>query len=256
MTTALIVDDEPLARTHLLRLLEKLDVEVVGEAENAAQALQLTEELQPEIVFMDIRMRGLTGMQAARALLDIEPSPLLVFVTGYSEHAVSAFEHDALDYLIKPVTPERLARTLTRARERLKDQHLRNRMREEVDQQVEEQAAPMRRLPVRKDYSVRLIRIEEILCATARDKRVFVRTASGEHRTYYTLAFLETVLPVEQFCRIHESCIVNLESVEEIIFLGSHSYVVQLTNGTQLPVGRTRYSVLQQRLGLSALPTS
>src|SRR5437773_837644 len=119
--TALIVDDEPLARARLRRLLEGQDVQIVGEADNASTALQMAEDLKPEIVFLDIQMPGLTGMQMASAILHLEMAPLLVFVTGYSEHALEAIEHGALDYLLKPVSLERLIVTLGRVRERLSD---------------------------------------------------------------------------------------------------------------------------------------
>src|SRR5579871_2157104 len=171
MLTALIADDEPLARTHLRHQLEAQSARVIGEAENAAQALQLAEDLRPDLLFLDIQMPGMTGMQVASALLHLEAAPLIIFVTGYSEHAVAAFEQDALDYLVKPVSPDRLAKTLVRARERLTD--VRERQREQ--RQVLERAAaqPLQRLPIREDYAVRLLRVEEIVCAVAREKRVF-----------------------------------------------------------------------------------
>jgi DNA-binding LytR/AlgR family response regulator len=249
--TALIVDDEPLARSHLRRLLESQQVEVVGDAETAAQALQWAEDLRPDLFLVDIQMPGLTGLQMAGALLQLESVPLVVFVTGYSEHAVAAFEHGALDYLVKPVAADRLAKTLVRARERLADAQIRRAAEQRVQEQVSE-SPPLRRLPVRLDYAVRLLRIEEIMCAVAREKRVYVRTQDGEHRTYYTLTQLESLLPREQFLRIHDSCVVNLERVEELIFLGNHAYEVRLTNNQRLPVGRTRYPELQRRLGLEA----
>jgi DNA-binding LytR/AlgR family response regulator len=246
--TALIVDDEPMARAHLRRLLEAQRVEIVGEAENAVHALELAEDLRPELIFLDIQMPVLTGMQMASALLHQEPAPLIVFVTGYSEHAVAAFEHEALDYLLKPVAPDRIARTLVRARERLGDAEGRRQTRERVLQRAAE--GPLRRLPVRGDYVVRLIRVEEIICAVAREKRVFVRTKDDECRTYYTLTQLEALLPADQFLRIHDSVLVNLERVEELLFLGNHAYQVRLSDKQCLPVGRTRYAELRRRLGL------
>jgi DNA-binding LytR/AlgR family response regulator len=255
MLTALIVDDEPLARTHLRRLLEAQQVQIAGEAENAAQALQLAEELHPDLLFLDIQMPGLTGMQAASALLHLDTAPLLIFVTGYSEHAAAAFEHDALDYLVKPVAPDRLAKTLVRARERRADTRLRQQTREHVEGHLKANPLP-RRLPVREDYVVRLVKVEEIVCALAREKRVFLRTEAGEYRTYYTLTQLESLLPTERFLRIHDSCIVDLDRVEEVLFLGNHSYAIRLSNGLQLPVGRTRYSELQRRLGLDTPSSS
>lgn len=255
MITALIVDDEPLARVHLRRLLEGQGIQVVGEAENAADALQQAEDLRPDLLLLDIQMPGLTGMQMASALLHLDAAPLLIFVTGYSEYAVSAFEHDALDYLVKPVSPDRLAKTLVRARERLADKQIRQQVRQRIAQRAAK-SPPLRRLPVRTDYAVRLIRVEEIVCAVARDKRVFVRTSEGEHRTYYTLKQLETLLPTDRFLRIHDSCLINLDAVEELLFLGNHAYEVRLSNNQNLPVGRTRYAELQRRLGLSGLPSS
>jgi DNA-binding LytR/AlgR family response regulator len=249
--TALIVDDEPLARVHLRRLLEAQGVEVIGESENAARALEQTEDLRPDLLLLDIQMPGLTGMQMASALLHLDPAPLLIFVTGYSEHAVAAFEHDALDYLVKPVSADRLAKTLVRARERLADTQARREAQQRISERVVA-APPLRRLPVRADYVVHLLRVEDIVCAVAREKRVFVRTKGSEFRTYYTLTQLEALLPKDQFLRIHDSCLVNLDQVEELLFLGNHAYEVRLSNDQRLPVGRTRYAELQRRLGLEA----
>ena len=263
----LIVDDEPLARAHLRRLLERLGETVSGEAEDATEALQMAETLRPDVVFLDIQMPGISGMQLAAALQSLDGPPLIVFVTGYSEHALAAFERNALDYLVKPVSPERLAKSLARARERLADRtHPRGTRSQTSDARTGDQSdqnepripelSPLSRLPVREDYTVRFIRVEEILCAVARDKRVVIRTAEGEMRTYYTLSQLGTLLPADRFLRIHDSCIVNVEQIQELHSLGSHSYSVSLTNGLQLPVSRSRYPVLQQRLHLSLLPTS
>lgn len=277
--TGMIVDDEPLARAHLSRMLTAQGVQVAAEADNAATALQLAEDLRPDIVFLDIQMPGLTGMQMATALLHLDAPPLVVFVTGYSEYALDAFDRNALDYLLKPLSPDRLARTLARARERITNRQNRadraqlsgsatvsaNAEAESKEQDGvgtlsvsfvkstasgEKVPTVLRRLPIRENYAVRLVRVEEILCAVAREKRVFVRTAGGEHRTYYTLTQLETLLPPGLFLRIHDSCLVQIEQVEEILFLGNHTYRVRLSDGELLPVGRARYPELQRRLGL------
>ena len=251
--TALIVDDEPLARAHLRRLLEDQCVEVIGEAEHAALAIQLGEDLHPDLFFVDIQMPGLTGLQLAEALLHSSSQSLLIFVTGYSEHATEAYEHGALDYLLKPVSPSRLSKTLVRARARLHDAVARAELTRRIDEEATTTSTYLQRLPIRKDYAVRLVRVEEIVRAEAREKRVFVRTADGdEHRTYYTLTQLEGLLPPTRFFRIHGSCIVSLDSVDEILFLGNHSYAVQLSNREQFPLARARYSALQRRLGLEA----
>lgn len=251
--TALIVDDEPLARTHLRRLLEAQGIQVVGESENAAGALEMAEDLRPDLLLLDIQMPGLSGMQIASALLYLDPAPVLIFVTGYSEHAVAAFEHQALDYLLKPVSAERLVKTLVRAREHLAHIQARKEARRRISEQATG-AAPLRRLPVRADYVVHLLRVEEIICAVAREKRVFVRTKGGEYKTYYTLTHLEALLPKDRFLRIHDSCLVNLDQIEELLFLGNHAYEVRLSDNQRLPVGRARYAELQRRLGLDVQP--
>src|ERR1019366_4593470 len=109
---ALIVDDEPLARVHLRRQLEAQGVEIVGEAENALDALSLAKELQPDLMFLDIKMPGMSGMQLAESMRTLDVQPLLIFVTGYSEYALVAFEIEAVDYLLKPVSADRLVKTL------------------------------------------------------------------------------------------------------------------------------------------------
>lgn len=252
--TALIVDDEPLARGHLHRMLKDQGVVIVGEAEGAAQALQLAEDLCPHLLFVDIQMPGLTGLQFAEALQQSTSDALIIFVTGYSEYAAQAFEQAALDYLMKPVSPARLAKTLVRARERLAaGASVRGEQTRRITEQISQETTRLQRLPIRKDYAVLLVRLEEIRCALARDKRVLVRMEDGgEHRTYYTLTQLEALLPPEQFLRIHDSAIVRIDAVEELLLLGNHTYAVRLTGNDQLPVGRTRYALLQEKLGLAA----
>ncbi|HLJ53604.1 MAG TPA: response regulator, partial [Chthonomonadaceae bacterium] len=166
MIRTLIVDDEPLARARLRRMLDSPDLEIVGEADNSAAALALAEHLRPDLLFLDIQMPGMSGLQMAAALEQLDHAPLLVFVTGYSEHALTAFEHNALDYLLKPITAERLAVTQRRVRDRL--------TRGGAPPARGSRPAisgepPLRSLPVRADYAVRFIPVREILCAVARD---------------------------------------------------------------------------------------
>jgi DNA-binding LytR/AlgR family response regulator len=237
-------------------LLEGQEIQVVGDADDAATALQQAEDRHPDLLFLDIQMPGLTGMQMASVLLHLDPAPLIVFVTGYSEYALAAFEHGAIDYLVKPVTLERLTVTLARVRERLVDRQARAQVQQRVLQQAEHAPTPLRSLPIRADYAVRFLALDEILCVFARDKKVYALTADGEHRTYYTLTQLETLLPADRFVRIHDSSIVNLDAVVELLLLGDHTYEVRLTNRQRLRVGRTRYAELQRCLGLNNRPTA
>ena len=249
--TALIVDDEPYARAHIKLMVTAHGVTVVDEADNVAAALQLVEDKQPQVVFLDIQMPGLTGLQMAQAMSQMERPPLVVFVTGDSTHADEAIEFGAVGYLMKPVSEERLAAAIQRIKAALAKP-------KPVDESAGSQSAPEKtaqpitRLPVRVDYAVKLLRVEEIVMANAREKRVFVLTADGsESRTYYTLTQLEQMLPPERFVRIHDAYVVNVDNIEELVYLGSHTYEVKLTNGSMLPVGRRRFAELKRRLGLS-----
>lgn len=248
--TAVIVDDEPLARVHLKRMLETQNVDIIGEASNVTEAIQLVEDNKPDLLFMDIQMPGMTGIQMADLILNLDNPPLMVFVTGYSEHAVTAFDKHALDYLLKPVSQERLIQTLMRARARLNDADARSNITQSVHDDAMVDAPKMKRLPIRDDYAVKLLRFEDIVYAEAKEKRVFINTKDNEFRTYYTLKTLETILPADNFIRIHDSYIVNMESIEELIFLGNHAYEVKLNNGKCLPVGRTRYADFLKRFGV------
>jgi two-component system response regulator LytT len=200
-------------------LLSDEHVDVVGEADSGVEALQKCEELKPDILFCDIRMPDLDGMETAAALTQLESPPLLIFVTGYSEHAAEAFEKAAFDYLLKPVQPDRLRLTLERSQQNL------------ASRKPKTAPTPLQRLPIRTDYALRLLKIEEVVCALTKVKRVHVHTKDEVFKTNYTLTQLEQMLPQESFMRIHASAIVRIDDVEEINFLGNHTYDVRLRNG-------------------------
>jgi two-component system response regulator LytT len=248
--TALVVDDEPYARVLLRGLLETQRVTVTADVGDVAEAIEQAEDTRPDLLFLDIQMPGMTGMQMADVILHLESPPLVVFVTGYSEHAIAAFERGAFDYLLKPVSPERLAATLARARSRINDSVARAAVSRTVEAEALVATPRLRKLPIRDTYAVKLIPIEDILYAEARDKRVYVNTNSSEYRTYYTLKQLESILPVDSFMRTHDSYIVNTDMIEELIFLGSQTYEIRLLNQKRIPVSRNRYPDLQRHLGI------
>jgi DNA-binding LytR/AlgR family response regulator len=243
---AVIADDETLARAHLRSILESQGVEVVADVDSGSEALRQSHMLRPDLVFLDIQMPNLNGLQTASALKEIEPSPLIVFVTGYSEYAARAFDDAVFDYLLKPTSQERVALTLARARSAL-------RMTFQADLAVvSDRADPPARLPVRSDYAIKLVPIGDILCAVAKDKRVLLRLASGEIKTAYSLAQLEKILPSAEFMRIHASVVVRLDVVEQLNYLGNHSYSATLRGGLTVPIGRGYFQELQRRLGVAA----
>lgn len=247
---ALVVDDEPLPREYLAHLLAEAGVGRVLQAANEAECLAFMGSLEnmPDWVFLDIQMPALSGLGLADTLATNagrsgRPVPAFVFVTGYEEYAVQAFDRAAVDYLLKPVERERLAVTLRRLSDR--------------SYQAREKIAPapllpvLQRLPIRLDYAVRLVDYADIIAANSVDKRVEIITREASYLTNYSLSGLEQRLPAEYFVRAHDSWIVNLSEVQEIYNLGSQTYQLRLRTVDRLiPVSRRRLTLIQQRLGL------
>jgi two-component system response regulator AlgR len=203
----LIADDEPLARERLRDLLAAhTRVELVGEAENGEQALQLAAARQPDVVLLDIAMPGVDGLEAARHLRDFARRPAVVFCTAYDEHALSAFDAAAIDYLMKPVRPERLAAALERAATFIAGR---------LPTPASEPARRRTHLCARLRGSLRLIPIEEIHYLQAEEKYVIVHHARGEDLIEESLKSLEEEF-AERLVRIHRNCLVARGQLAEL----------------------------------------
>ncbi len=205
----LIADDEPMARERLRALLaEHPDLRLVAEAADGNTALDACAEHTPDIVLLDIAMPGLDGLEAARHLADFEPRPAVVFCTAYDEHALSAFDAAAVDYLVKPVRRERLAAALDRARTFVAGR---------TPKSAEPVVPGKRRthLCARLRGSLRLIAIEDIRYLHAEEKYVVVHHARGEDLIEESLKSLETEF-AERFIRIHRNCLVARDELVEL----------------------------------------
>ena len=193
-----IADDEPLARERLRGLLrETAGVEVVAEAGDGQQALHACAEHAPDLVLLDIAMPGIDGLEAARHLAAFEPRPAVVFCTAYDAHALSAFEAEAIDYLVKPVRAERLAAALERVRTFAAGRERAGR----------DEAAQRSHLCARLRGSLRLIPLEDVHYLLAEEKYVVVHHARGEDLIEESLKSLEDEFG-DRFVRIHRNCLV------------------------------------------------
>lgn len=242
---AAIVDDEPLARARLARLLgaEPL-LEVVGEFADAdaAQALAAS---GAEVVFLDVRMPGRDGF----AMLEqLPPStrPLVVFATAYSQHALRAFDSDAVDYLVKPVSAARLRIAVARVRERL----------------AARQGAPaassqtwLQRLAVPDGGRMRIVAVADIECAIAQGNYVELRLPARKLLLRDTMSGLEAKLDPSMFVRIHRSRIVRIDMIEHVEPYGAGQSWLRLRNGTCMTSGRGYRAQLRRVLGLGATAT-
>lgn len=213
MTRALIADDEPHLAQYLKDQLAQLwpELEIVHMARNGVEAAAKIAELQPELAFLDIQMPGLTGLEVAQG---IEGATQVVFVTAYDAYALQAFEHAALDYLLKPLKTERLARTLERLKAALKTA-------DEPDARLAETLKNLLRAPTATVPRLRYVRaaqgelmqqipVDEVLFFHADDKYTVVRTAQGEHLIRTPIVELAAQLDPEQFWQVHRSTLVNL----------------------------------------------
>jgi two-component system LytT family response regulator len=244
MMRMLIVDDEAPARDKLRRwLAECPDFEVAGEAADGLAAAAAIEKLQPDAVFLDIQMPGLSGLEVA-AQLEPAQAPLLVFVTAFDEHAIKAFELNAIDYLLKPYDKDRLSKTLDRLRER--------RGAEGATQAAvataRAQTGSSERLLVPVGDELQLIDAAAIHWLEADDNYVHVHAAQAKYLVRRTLADLLVQLG-ERFARIHKSAAVNIAEVKSLspLFKGDHE--VLLRNGTVLRLSRRFKDALFARIG-------
>jgi DNA-binding LytR/AlgR family response regulator len=244
----LVVDDEPAARRRLALMLEELDEEIVGEAANGIEALEMARDRRPDLLLLDIEMPEVDGFDVARHLPI--PRPLLVFQTAYDEHALRAFDHAALDYLVKPVTLDGLRRALGRARERLETPAAEPDAAtlHEVRTSVRGEAPRRRRLLVREGKGHRLVAFEQIARFTADEGVVFAHLDGGDRRlTDYTLAELEERAG-DAFVRASRGELVNAEAVERIVRNGDGSATLGLRGGVTVHVSRRRAAEVWERL--------
>ena len=230
---ALIVDDEALARSKLLRMLRAFpDVEVIGEASDGASALMLTAQLRPDVIFLDVQMPEVDGFDLAASLPD--DAPALVFVTAFDQYALRAFDAQAADYLLKPVEPERLARTVQRLRERVRGA-----------------ARPGVGMPAHLMISDRgqthVVRCADIEWLEAADNYVNIHLAARSLLMRRTLAALLNDLD-PAFVRTHRGAAVALAAVLAVRPRGKGDATVVLRSGVEVPCSRQHRETLMQRL--------
>ena len=264
----LIVDDEPLARARVRRLLEEVGgTALVGEAGSrlhqvlvqagsAPEARTMIAAVHPELLLLDIQMHDEDGFALLESLP--EPRPAVVFVTAFDHYAVRAFEANAVDYLLKPFRKERLADALTRARRDLaRPEELSERLASLLSQVEQLRSAGTVAQPALDRFTVRvgprqlIVRAEEILWFGAEDKLVFAATADDRHYVNFTLDQLEQRLDPVRFQRVHRAAIVNLDHATALKpgFAGTYRVTLDDPDRTEVPVSRARARDLRQRLG-------
>lgn len=240
----ILIDDEPLARSLLAELLEdEKDIEIVASCNDGFEGMKAIQEHQPDLVFLDIQMPKITGFELLELL---ENPPRVIFTTAYDEYALKAFEVNALDYLLKPISTERLQKALEKVRLQIKQPetatttNVRN-------LQLPEQS---QRIVVKDGGHIKIIPLPEVLYIEAADDYVKVTTADKYFLKHQRMAHFEAQLPNHQFVRVHRSYIVNVQHIHKVELYEKENYCVILRNGAKIPVSRSGYAKLKAVLGI------
>ena len=246
---AIIADDEPLARERVRsELADEPDVAVVAECADGAQALRETQRLRPDLLFLDVRMPRLNGFEVL-AGLSPGPLPVVIFTTAHDEHAIRAFEVNALDYLLKPFTEARFKLALQRARARLEEGAGQGEARLKLLlRELHPSAGGSGRIMVRSAERILFLKPEEITRVEAAGNYVLLHSGREQHILRDTLTALESRLQAAGFMRISRSALVNLACIREIEPVGAGRYVLLLRDGARLDM-TGGLGELQTRLG-------
>jgi DNA-binding LytR/AlgR family response regulator len=244
MLKTLIIDDEAPARDRLKNLLAQNGmVELVGEAEDGIKAVELIEELKPDLVLLDIQMPRLDGFGVMKAL---ESPPLVIFITAYDDYAIQAFEVNAIDYLLKPFTKVRLERAIEKAGQEISKKTAFNTHLEGLFKTLTEQKRYLERIAVRSQGKILVIDVDKIDTFAAETGQVSVITGDKQYLTNYTLNELQERLNPDTFFRAHRSAIVNLTKIKEIIPWFAGSYKIKLTSGAEVDLSRIQATELRK----------
>jgi len=252
---ALIVDDEYPARQELRFFLSSFsDVEIVGEATNAQEALALINALDYQVLFLDVSMPGMSGLELGAAIQELPKQPHVIFVTAYDDYAVQAFEVNAVDYLLKPVEPGRLKKAIDKvvkayqesppdSGEEAKTTAAKNK--------VDPSTIKIDRIPAEKQGKTVLVAESDIFFAFTEQDYIYIKTHNDKLLTRFTLKELEARLNPQVFFRTHRCYLVNLHKVREIVpfFNGTYNLVVEDKLNSEVPVSRAQAKKLRKILG-------
>lgn len=240
---AIIIDDEPMARSEMRYLLDRNSkIEVLGEASTADEAYKLMESVCYDLAFVDINMPGMSGLELAEKIKELSCQPAVIFTTAYSQFAVKAFELDVVDYLVKPISEERLASAVEKVKKRLKSWR-------GVPQAP---TAQIDRIPLNKNGKTYLLCPAEIYYIESHGEFTVIHSEKGRFMSSIRLKDFEVRLQKHSFFRAHRSYIVNLDHVVEMVALygGLYSLKLKDPNHSKIPVSRRQSRQLKNLIGL------
>ena len=248
----IIADDERPARNFLRTILRDFeDVEIVGEAENGIEAVELIKSEKPDLALLDLQMPELSGLEVVK-ILRKNQMPMVAFITAYDEFAIQAFDVNAVDYLLKPVEKARLRETLNRVQERLEQKDFRERETEKVKRAVEvyeeSKNELIERIPVKRKDEIVFVNVPEIASIIADAELLHITTDKNEKFIInYRLKDIEAKLPTDKFIRLSRGCLANIEMFKKVSPMPGGTYQIALKNGQEISSSRLQSRVLRER---------
>lgn len=244
--SAIIIDDEALARKVILKYLDAHpQVVVKAQCENGFEGLKAIHQHQPDLIFLDIQMPKITGFE----LLDVlEDPPVIIFSTAHDEYALRAFEHSAVDYLLKPYSQKRFDQAISKAIQRLKSGTRHSGNIQNLRSSLESGNETLNRVVVKTGNKLEVIPVEEIQLIEAADDYVEIHTAGARFLKQKPLSYFEHHLPADRFIRVHRSFIVAVEQIASLEPYSKESYVIILKNNREINVSKAGLKKLKERL--------
>lgn len=243
---AIIIEDEKLARSRLRRMLYKYeDIEILGEAQNGQEGLDLIKKYEPDLIFLDIKMPLLSGFEM---LTRLKKSPYIVFTTAYDQYALQAFEENTIDYLLKPISNEKLERAIIKIKKILQNGNPLPLNLEGLLRAIKSKANIIKRFSVKLGDRIFLIPDKEIHFFHAKDKYTFLNTAKDNYIIPFTLKELEDKLDQDLFCRVHRSFIVNLEQIVSLHKWFGGKLQLKMKNGKEIIVSQNYVNEVKKRI--------
>jgi two-component system, LytTR family, response regulator len=241
-----IIDDETPAREIIKHYLKEVDsAEVIGECSDGFTGLKTISALKPDLVFLDIQMPRLTGIEMVEVLTE---KPEIIFTTAYDQFAIRAFELNAVDYLMKPFPKRRFLDATNKAIEKIRSGAGNKEPASQLLAKKPEQTSPVSRIVVRKANAINIIPVEQLRYVEAQDDYVMIYHSTGKALKQQTMKYYEDNLPKTDFVRIHRSYIVKVEEINRIEPYGKDNHIAILHSGDKLPVSRAGYKHLKEEL--------
>jgi two-component system, LytTR family, response regulator len=240
---AIIVDDEELARQLIRNYLKDVaDIEIIAECENGFDGVKAISEQKPDLVFLDIQMPKINGFEMLEL---IDNPPEIIFITAHNEFAIRAFEMNAVDYLLKPYSKDRLVAAVQKVKERLQTETARESVIPKLIQQP--LTEKLERIVVKSGTKIKVVPVEKIVYLEAEDDYVMIHTDEGKHLKQGTMRYYEDHLDPSRFVRVHRSYIVKIDQVTQLEPYSRENYLLKLKNGVSLKVSRNGLKSLKDR---------